>query len=104
MTLRKPTATDKLEYFTKRTIGDKGRVMMWRFQGEDLTNLEYVCPHCLKSGEKQVSFERQKVFVKDAETGKSKRKNAFIFDCEHCGQKIVLEQWIKKGPGRKSSE
>ena len=104
MTLRKPTATDKLAYFTRRTIGDKGKVMMWRFEGDDLTNLEYVCPHCCKTGEKRVQFERQKTTVKDKETGKSKRKNAFIFKCEHCEKDIVLEQWVKKGPGRKSSD
>ena len=103
MALRKPGADDKLAYFTKRTLGDKGKVMMWRFAGEDMTNLEYVCPHCGKLGEKQVEFERQKVSVKDPKTGKSKRKNAFIFDCEHCSQKIVLEQWIKKGPGKKAA-
>jgi len=97
MTLRKPGPDDKLAYFTRRTLGDKGKVMVWRFQGEELANIEYTCPHCEKTGEKQAVFERQKVAIKNENTGKSKKKEAFVMDCEHCNGKMVLEQWVKKG-------
>ncbi|MGB9675187.1 MAG: hypothetical protein ACP5IJ_01055 [Candidatus Nanoarchaeia archaeon] len=99
MALRKPTAQDKLAYFTKRVIGS-GKIMIWRFEGEDLFNIEYVCPNCGKSGEQQKELKREKVSIKN-EAGKSKRVNAFIIKCDFCGADIIVEQWAKAGPGRK---
>jgi hypothetical protein len=103
MVLRKPTATDKLAYFTRRALGDKGKVMLWRFADEDLTNVEYTCQHCGKPGEKQVTFERTKISIKKP-NGKRKSVQAFILKCDSCSQDMVLEQWVKKGKGKKKAE
>ena len=101
MALRKPSANDKLAYFTRRTIG-QGKVAVWRFEGEELANIEYTCPHCGKSGEKQQAFERQKKRIEIR--GKKKSADVFTFACDSCGQNIDLEKWVKKGPGRKAAE
>jgi predicted RNA-binding Zn-ribbon protein involved in translation (DUF1610 family) len=101
MALRRPTAKDKIAFFTRRTIGNKGKLMIWRFEGEDLFNIEYTCPNCGKSGEKQLVLERKKMSIKDPITGKRKQKNAYVFACDYCKQDIIVEQWAKAMPGRK---
>lgn len=101
MALRRPTAQDKIAYFTKRTLGDKGKVMIWKFEGEDKFNIEYTCPHCCKQGEKQMQLERQRISIKDPITGKRKSNKAYVFQCDACGKDIIVEQWAKAGPGRK---
>lgn len=103
MVLRKPTANDKIAFFTKRVIGDKGKVMIWRFEGDDVFNIEYTCPHCGKPGEKQLALEREKVSIKNPVTGKRKSKKAYIIPCEHCKQDIIIEQWTRAGPGKKKA-
>jgi hypothetical protein len=100
MALRKPGPNDKLAYFTRRALGE-GKVTVWRFENEDLANIEYTCPHCLKSGEKQQPFEREKVRMEIK--GKKKTVQAFIFTCDFCKAEVKLEKWTKKGPGRKST-
>jgi len=100
MALRKPKPGDKLAYFTKRTIGEKGKVMVWRFEGEELANIEYTCPFCGYQGEKQQKFERIKISIKD-ESGKRRQVQVFRFQCDNCGKNIDLEKWVKKGPGRR---
>ncbi|MFH0869362.1 MAG: hypothetical protein V1839_03990 [archaeon] len=102
MALRKPGPDDKLAYFTKRTLGEKGKVMVWRFQNEEIANIEYTCPHCEKTGEKQQPFVREKMSVKDPKTGKSKKKDVFRFVCDFCSQNIDIEKWVKK-MGRKAA-
>ena len=103
MVLRRPGPNDKLAYFTKRTY-DKGKIMVWRFEGEELANIEYTCPHCDKTGEKQQPFVREKMAVKDPKTGKSKKKDVFRVVCDFCSQPIDLEKWVKKGPGKKKAD
>ena len=76
--------------------------MVWVFEGEELANIEYTCPFCSHSGEKQQKFERVKVSKKD-EKGKSKRVEVFRFQCDKCGANIDLEKWVKKGPGKRKS-
>lgn len=100
MALRKPGPNDKLAYFTRRPLGDKGRVTVWRFEGEELANIEYACPHCGKSGEKQQIFERQKKRLEIE--GKKKTKEVFTVVCDHCHQNMDLEKWVK-GMGRKKA-
>ena len=102
MALKRPTAQDKIAFFTRRSLGDKGKVMIWRFEGDEKFNIEYVCPHCGKTGEKQVEMEREKVSIKDPETGKRKRKNAYLIPCDYCQQDMIIEQW-KAGPGKKKA-
>ncbi|MEM4714325.1 MAG: hypothetical protein QXQ79_02170 [Candidatus Nanoarchaeia archaeon] len=97
MVLRKPTANDKFAYFTKRAIGN-GKIVIWRFEGDNIFNIEYTCPHCGKSGEKQEILERQKITIK--ENNKRKQTNAYIIKCDFCGKEIIVEQWAKKR-GRK---
>ena len=94
MTLRKPGPGDKLAYFTRRKL-DKGNVVIWMFEGDELCNIEYVCPHCGHSGEKQAEFKREKVRMEIK--GKKKTVQAFIFTCDKCGKEIKLEKWTKKG-------
>ncbi len=101
MALRKPYPNDKLSYFTRRTLGDKGKVIVWRFEGEELANIEYTCPHCGSSGEKQQPFARQKKRMEIA--GKKKVVDVFTFTCDSCNQNIDLEKWGKKGPGRRKA-
>ena len=101
MALRKPGQNDKLAYFTRRALGDKGKVTVWRFENEDLANIEYTCPHCGKSGEKQQPFAREKKRIEI--NGKKKTKDVFTFTCDFCNQNIDLERWGKKGPGHKST-
>lgn len=103
MALRKPVAGDKLSYLTRRTIGT-GKAMVWKFEGEELANIEYTCPSCSKSGEKQQLFERVKAKILNEKTGKSKQGEVFRFSCDFCKANIDLPKWTKKGPGRKSSE
>lgn len=98
MALRKPTSQDKFAYFTKRTI-NSGKIMIWRFEGENIFNIEYVCPYCNKSGEKQENLERQKIALK--ENGKRKQTKAYIVKCDFCGKEIIVEQWAKKRVGVK---
>jgi len=97
MVLRKPTSQDKLSFFTRRAIGE-GKIMIWQFEGENIFNVEYTCPNCKKSSEKQMELERQKVSIKD-EKGKRKRVNAYIIKCDFCGYDIIVEQWAKRFPG-----
>lgn len=101
MALRKPKLGDKLSYFTNRILeGGKGRAKVWRFEGEELANIEYKCPHCGFSGEKQQKFERRKIYTKDPKTGKRKKIDAFVFVCDRCKAEIKLEKW-GRGFGRK---
>lgn len=93
MALRRPSQGDKLEYFTRRTIGS-GKAMVWRFAGEELANIEYTCPHCGHQGEKQQAFERVKKRMEIR--GKKKTVDAFVFMCDSCGKEIALEKWTKK--------
>ncbi len=54
---------------------------------ETLTaNIEYVCPHCSKSGEAQVPFKRKKV----------KGVESIVFECDSCGKKILITKKMKK--------
>lgn len=99
MALKKPQPGDKLAYFTRRAI-DNGKIMLWRLEGEELTNIEYTCPHCGHSGEKQQTFEEIKVSIKD-EKGKRKTVRAFRFQCDKCGQNIDIVRWTKKGRKKK---
>ncbi len=100
MALKKPGPGDKLAYFTRRTI-DKGKVILWRFEGDELTNVEYTCPHCGYNGETQQNFEEIKITI-TTEKGKKKRVRAFRFQCDKCGKDIDIVRWTKKGP-RKAS-
>ncbi|MBS3064911.1 MAG: hypothetical protein J4451_00165 [DPANN group archaeon] len=100
MTLRKPGPGDKLAYFTRRTLAGNCAIMVWKFEDEDLANIEYTCPHCKKSGEKQQLFEREKKRMEIK--GKKKTVDAFTFACDNCGKEISLEKWVKKG--RKKAE
>lgn len=53
---------------------------------ETLTaNIEYVCPHCSHSGEKQIPFKRKKV----------KGVDALVFECDSCGKKILITKKMK---------
>ncbi len=103
MALRKPTADDKLAYFTRRALPNGGRALVWRFEGEHIANIEYICPHCLHVGEKQQAFERVKAKIVNEKTGKSKSGEVFRFTCERCHKNIDLPKWVKKGPGKKST-
>jgi len=100
MSLRKPGPNDKLAYFTRRTF-DKGKVTVWRFEGESLANIEYTCPHCGKSGEKQQTFEREKKRIEIG--GKKKTKEVFTVVCDSCGKEIDLEKWVKGMGGKKAA-
>jgi predicted RNA-binding Zn-ribbon protein involved in translation (DUF1610 family) len=75
--------------------------MVWRFDGEELANIEYACPHCGESGEKQQAFAREKKRITDEQTGKKKSAEVFIFSCDKCLKSIELPKWVKKGPGRR---
>lgn len=103
MALRKPTAQDKIAFFTRRVIGEKGKAMIWRFEGEDEFNIEYTCPHCGKPGEKRMLLERKKASITNPNTGKKKSKKAYLIPCDNCKQDIVIEQWAKAGPGKKKA-
>jgi len=48
-----------------------------------IANVDYVCPHCSKSGEKQDPFVRSAAGV-------------FKFKCEHCGKEIKVESGKSK--------
>lgn len=103
MTLKRPQPGDKVTFFTKRALGEKGKITIWKLEGDDKYSIEYTCPHCSKSGEKQQGLERQKVSQKNPETGKRKTIKAFVFKCDSCGQDIVVAQWAKGGPGKKKA-
>ncbi len=103
MALRKPTAQDKIAFFTRRILGEKGKAMIWRFADEAEFNIEYTCPHCGKPGEKRMLLERKKVSITNPTTGKRKSKKAYLIPCESCKQDIVIEQWAKAGPGKKKA-
>ena len=104
MVLRKPTASDKLAYFTRRTLPNSGKATVWRFEGEELANIEYACPFCGKAGEKQQAFARVKAKILNEKTGKAKQGEVFRFQCDACNKDIDLPKWVKKGPGRKKTE
>lgn len=99
MALKRPKPGDKLDYFTRRTI-DKGKAMVWKFEGEKLANIEYTCPYCNSKGEKQQKFERIRTSIVN-EKGKRKRVEAFRFQCDSCGKDIDLVKWVKKGRKKK---
>lgn len=100
MVLRKPGPGDKIAHFTRRAIG-KGKIMLWRFEGEDITNVEYTCPHCGHNGETQQTFEEIKITI-ITEKGKKKRVRAFRFQCEKCKKDIDIVRWTKKGRKKKT--
>ena len=53
---------------------------------ETLTaSIAYTCAKCKYSGEMEKPFKRKKVSILNPETGKKKRKTAFLFNCEKCG-------------------
>ncbi|OYT32822.1 hypothetical protein DRJ22_00375 [Candidatus Woesearchaeota archaeon] len=53
---------------------------------ETLTaNIEYTCPHCSYSGEKQIPFKRKKV----------KGVDSLVFECDKCGKKILITKKMK---------
>ena len=58
-------------------------------------NIEYTCPSCKKSGAVSVPFKRKKVTLVNEETGKKKRVDAVIFNCEHCGFSINVTKKMK---------
>lgn len=103
MALRKPTAQDKLAYFTRRALPNGGKATVWRFEGEEIANIEYACPFCKNAGEKQQAFARVPARIVNEKTGKSKKGEVFRFQCDSCGKDIDLPKWVKKGPGRKST-
>jgi predicted RNA-binding Zn-ribbon protein involved in translation (DUF1610 family) len=103
MALRRPQPGDKVTFFTKRALGDKGKITIWKLESDSQYSIEYICPHCGKSGEKQETLERQKVSQKNPETGKRKTIKAFIIKCDSCGKDIIIEQWAKAGPGKKKA-
>ncbi|MBI4095788.1 MAG: hypothetical protein HY438_02920 [DPANN group archaeon] len=103
MVLRKPGANDKLAYFTRRALPNGGKATVWRFEGEELANIEYSCPFCKNSGEKQQAFARVAARIVNEKTGKSKKGEVFRFQCDSCGKDIDLPKWVKKGPGRKAA-
>jgi|GEM_PF-2342735 len=103
MVLKRPQPGDKIIFFTKRALGDKGHITIWRFDGDMRYNIEYTCPHCGKPGEKHQELEREKVSQKNPETGKRKTKKAFVIQCDSCNADIIVEQWAKSGPGKKKS-
>jgi predicted RNA-binding Zn-ribbon protein involved in translation (DUF1610 family) len=103
MALKRPQPGDKIVFFTKRSLGNNGKITIWKLESDADYSIEYTCPHCDKSNEKQQNLEREKVSQKDPETGKRKTKKAFVIKCDNCGQDIIVEQWAKAGPGKKKA-
>ena len=103
MALREPAANDKLAYFTRRDLPNNGKATVWRFEGEELANIEYACPFCKNSGEKQQAFARVEAKILNEKTGKSKQGEVFRFQCDACHKDINLPKWVKKR-GRKKAE
>jgi len=92
--LRKPKSIEELSYFTRRSLPNGGKVTVWVFKGEDIANIEYICPYCGYSGQKQKKFERVSVYRKIE--GKRKKVQVFKFNCDKCGKEIELEKWTRR--------
>lgn len=58
-------------------------------------NIQYTCPHCGNKGEAQESFKRKKVRVFDEEEQKKKSIDAIKFQCEKCGEDILITKKMK---------
>ena len=50
-----------------------------------IANIEYTCPHCSHTGEKQIPFKRKKI----------KGIDALVFECDNCGKKILITKKMK---------
>jgi hypothetical protein len=69
MALQKPENTKELRYFSRKTVGAKGKAMIWIFNP--------VCPECGKKG-LQIPFNE--------ENGRYKSRGKF-FECIYCDHK-----------------
>lgn len=59
---------------------------------ESLTGMaSYTCPACKKKGEAEFPFKRKTY----------KGVKAFVFDCQHCGEKIPVTKKMKEGKSKK---
>ncbi len=65
MALKEPESMEELVYFTRRTIGEKGKVKAWAYKIK--------CPKCHKA-----------LMGKPVENGKVKIR-ATIYECPNCG-------------------
>ena len=54
-------------------------------------NIDYVCPKCRHHGEIQIPYKRKKV----------KGVDALKFNCEKCGQEILVTKKMKEVKGKK---
>lgn len=91
MALKQPESMDECVYFTRRTVGDKGKQMAWVFRGQcpkckkgrmakpknaqggiAIRATEYVCPACKYTVEKKAYEDTLTCNV--------------IYTCQHCGK------------------
>lgn len=66
MVLKEPESTDELLYYTRRTLGDKGKAVAWVYKKE--------CPKCHKARMGKPADEKGKVKI---------RANLYV--CPACG-------------------
>ena len=58
-------------------------------------NIKYTCPKCEHKGDLQMPFIRKKVMRLDEESGKKKAVEALKFECEKCGEVILITKKLK---------
>ena len=58
-------------------------------------NVQYTCPKCSAEGEIQLPFKRKKIRVFDEEEQKKKSIDAIKFQCEKCGEDILITKKMK---------
>lgn len=75
MAIRQPESMDELVYFTRRDIGDNGKVMVWVFR--------QLCPECKKG-----------IMGKpmDKKTGKIKTRST-AYACPECGYEAEKKEY-----------
>jgi len=58
--------------------------------------IKYTCPKCKHEGETIVPFKRKTVQLFDEESQKKKAAKAIVFNCESCGEKILITKKMKE--------
>ncbi len=58
-------------------------------------NIIYTCPKCGNASETQMPYKRKKIKVFDEEKGKDVAVDAFRFECNKCGEKILIAKKMK---------
>lgn len=82
--MKEPTSMDECSFFTRRVLASGTKIAAWVPVGQKFVNVVYDCAKCKHHGE--ITQEYQKPIT---------------FNCQKCGEEIIVEPIKGKGRGRK---